>query len=277
MRLDTHARQAHGASSETRRGFRDAGADAVALFLALNLWLVVASVLMVGATAVALSIPIGGLFWELFLPGFAVYFVYVRDRRSIAPEDRLNHPRRTRLVEQYAGPLHATELLALAAYELVLLAAVPLGTLEGVVLLGIAQLPFAVLWVYSSLKAHRALDSLAVAVAWGSLVVASVLVARPAVSPWSVGAVLVGWVLIVFAGVESRNVDDADGDHRFRRDTIASLLGPRRATALVVCLKLCGVGVFWLVGGAVSVALPVLYLGLLRVCRTLSRPVSAGR
>ncbi len=277
MRLGTHGRRAHGASPDAQRGFRDVGADAVALFLALNLWLVVASVLMVGATAVALGIPVRGVLRELFLPGFAIYFVYVRDRRSIAPEDRLNHPQRTRLVERYEGPLHATELLALAAYELVLFSAVPLGTVDGLVMLGIAHLPFAVLWAYSSLKGHPVLDSLAVALAWGALVVTSVLVTGPVVSPPAVGAVLLGWVVIVFAGVESRNVDDADGDQRLRRDTVASLLGPRRATALVVCLKLCGVGVFWLVGGAVSVILPVLYLGLLRVFRTLSRPVSAGR
>lgn len=250
--------------------------DAVALFFALNLWLVVASVLMVGTTAVTLGIPVRAVRWELFLPGFAIYFVYVRDRRSIAPEDRLNHPRRTRLVEAYDGPLHVTELLALAAYEVALVSAVPLGTADGLLLLAVAHLPFAVLWAYSSLKGHPLLDSLAVALAWGALIVTSVLVIEPAVSLLAVSAVFFGWVVIVFAGVESRNVDDADGDQRLQRDTVASLLGRRRANALVVSLKLCGVGVFWLVGGAVSVGLLCLYLGLLRVCRTLSSPVGSG-
>lgn len=268
---------AYDPEPDIQRGLREAGADAIALFFALNLWLVVASVLMVGTTAVSLGVPVRAVFRELFLPGFAIYFVYVRDRRAIAPEDRLNHPRRTRLVEMYDKPLQVTELLAVVAYEVVLFAAVPLGTTRGVVMLGVAHLPFAVLWAYSSLKGHPLLDSLAVALAWGSLVVTSVLVTGATVSPLAVGAVLLGWVVIVFGGVESRNVDDADGDQRLQRDTVASLLGRRRASALVVCLKLCGVGVFWLVGGVESVVLLVLYLGLLRLCRTLSRPMSAGR
>jgi hypothetical protein len=277
MSIRTPARQAHGPSSNAERGLRDAGADAVALFLALNLWLVVASVLMVGVTAVSLGIPIRAVLRELFLPGFAIFFVYVRDRRSIDAEDRLNHPRRTRLVETYDRPLYATELLAVAAYEVVLLSVVPLGTIDGLVMLGVAQVPFAVLWAYSSLKGHPLLDSLAVAVAWGALVVTSTLATAPAVSPLAVGAVFLGWVLIVFAGVESRNVDDADGDQRLNRDTLASLLGRRRVTTVVVGLKLLGVGLFWLVGGTASVVLVILYLGFLRVCRTLSRPVSTGR
>lgn len=276
MSLETPTQRTNGSSPDAQRGFRDAGTDAVALFLALNLWLVVASVLMVGATAVTLGIPMRTVLPELFLPGFAVYFVYVRDRRSIAPEDRLNHPGRTRLVETYERPLRATELLALAAYEVVLFSAVPLGTVDGLLMLGIAHLPFAVLWAYASLKGHPVLDSFAVAFAWGALVVTSVIVTGPTVSPLAVGAVFLGWLLIVFAGVESRNVDDADGDRRLERDTVASLLGRRRASALVVWLKLCGVGLFWLVGGAVSVVLPVLYLGLLRACRVLSRHASAG-
>lgn len=277
MSLGTLTRKAHGPSPNGQRGVRDAGADAVALFLALNLWLVVGSVLMVGVTAVSLGIPVRAVLRELFLPGFAIYFVYVRDRRSIDPEDRFNHPRRTRLVETYDRPLYATELLAVAAYEVVLFSAVPFGTVDGLVMLGIAHLPFAVLWAYSSLKGHPLLDSLAVAVAWGALVVTSTLLTAPAVSPLAVGAVFFGWVLIVFAGVESRNVDDAAGDQRLHRDTLASLLGPRRVKAVIVSLKLLGVGTFWLVGGTPSVVLLVLYLGWLRVFRTLSRPVSTSR
>lgn len=277
MSLGTLTRSAQDSQPDAQRGLRGAAVDAVALFFVLNLWLVVASVLMVGATAISLGIPIRAVLRELFLPGFAIYFAYVRDRRVIAPEDRLNHPRRTQLVEAYDRPLHATELLALVAYEGVLLSAVPLGTVEGLVMVVVAHLPFAVLWAYSSLKGHPLLDSLAVAVAWGALVVTSVLVTESGVSPLAVGTVFLGWVVVVFAGVESRNVDDAAGDQRLQRDTVASLLGRRRANALVVCLKLCGVGVFWLVGGAVSVVLLVLYLGLLRVCRTLSQPGSAGR
>lgn len=274
MSLGTSAGRAHGPGADARRQWRDAGADAIALFFTLNLWLVVASVLMVAVTAISLGIPVRTMPRELFLPGFAVYFVYVRDRRSLDPEDRLNHPRRTRLVETYDNPLYATELLALVAYELVLLSSVPLWTVEGLVVLGVAHLPFVVLWAYSSLKGHPLFDSLAVAVAWASLVVTTVLVTAPEVSLLGVGATFLGWVLVVFAGVESRNVNDIDGDRRLQRDTVASLLGRRRATVLVVCLKLCGVGLFWLVGGPVSVAVLVIYLGFLRVCRTLSRPAS---
>jgi 4-hydroxybenzoate polyprenyltransferase len=84
-------------------------------------------------------------------------------------------------------------------------------------------------------------------------------------------------VLVVFAGVESRNVEDADGDSRLRRETVASLLGPGRARALVVLLKLSAAGVFWLVGGPLSVALLVCYLGYLRVCRGLTRTASLGQ
>lgn len=251
--------------------------EATSLFFQLNLWLVVTTILMTGATALTLGVSLRELGVGIALPSFLVYFVYVRERRLIPDEDRINHPYRTQLVTKYDAPLHVSELLALAAYELLLAASIPMRTAEGAVMLGLAHVPVVVLYVYADLKGNPGVDSLAVAVAWAYLVVYSVVVLSGGpVSP-AVGVVFLGWVVIVFAGVESRNLEDADGDERIGNDTLASRLGASRTKRLEWGAKVGGVALFLTAGGWRVGLLVVIYLLLLRLSRAISENGKYGR
>jgi 4-hydroxybenzoate polyprenyltransferase len=245
--------------------------EAVGLFLQLNVWLAVASIVMVAVTAYTLDVPPTELGVGILLPLFLVYFVYVRERRQVPDEDRINHPYRTQLIEKYDVALHATEVVALVAYELILFSAVSIRTGEGIALLLLAHLPVAVLYFYPRLKGTPGMDSLAVGVAWSYLVVFSVLVVagRP-VSSAAVGTA-VGWFLVVFAGAESRNLEDVRGDEETDNHTLAARLGPTGTKALVWTLKFGGLCLFWYLGGSRVALLVVVYLLILRSSRVLSR------
>lgn len=239
------------------------------LFLTLNVWLCLASALMVAITARALSIPLGAVGVGVLLPPLLFYFIYVEERRSVDREDELNHPRRTALVRRYRRPLLATELLALVGYEVLLVALVLSRPSVGAAYVALGQLPLVVLAAYGRLKSRPMFDSLAVGATWAFVVVFSTVVAVGPIR--GLGGVFLAWFLIAFAGVESRNVPDAEGDTEADRTTLAGVLGRRRATALIVLLKSAGVATFWVVSGTVVAASAIGYLAILRLFRTVTR------
>ncbi|QKY19545.1 hypothetical protein B4589_003820 [Halolamina sp. CBA1230] len=244
--------------------------DALRLFLTLSIWLAVASVLMVAVTAIALGVSLEALGWGLYLPAFVVYAVYVRDRRAVSDDDWLNHPTRSRLVTRYDGPLRATELVAVVAYEGLLVASLPLHRPDGLVALAVAHLPFVVLVVYLQLKTVPVLDSLTVAVTWSSLIVATVVAVGDVALSASVGVAFLAWTLVVFAGVESRNVADVTGDEQVDHGTLASRLGATRTRLFAVGAKASGAGFFWVVGGPGVVVLLGCYFAYLSGFRWLT-------
>jgi hypothetical protein len=233
------------------------------LFLTLNLWLSLGAGVMVVISALALAVPIEAVGLGVAIPPLLAYVIYVEDRRSVSPEDWANHPTRTELVRRYRHALLGTELLALLTYQLLLVGLV--RTSPGVggeyVLLG--QVPFAVLAAYDRLKRGPSLDSLAVGGTWSFAIVFTLLVTAAAPPSPAMGLVFLGWFVIVFAGVESRNIDDIDGDSAADRRTLAGTLGPRRMRRVVVGLKAAGVGLFWFLGGVVVAAAVIGYLALL--------------
>lgn len=261
-----------------RQGVGTTCRDALRLFLTLSIWLAVASVLMVAVTAMALGVSLETLGWGLYLPAFVVYAVYVRDRRGVSADDRLNHPIRSLLVTRYDGPLRVTELVAVIVYESLLVASLPLHRPDGLVALAVAHLPFMVLAVYLQLKAVPVLDSLAVAVAWSSLIVTTVVAVGDAGLSASVGVTFLAWTLVVFAGVESRNAADVAGDEQVDHGTLASRLGTARTRLLVLGAKATGAGLFWVVGGPGTVVLLGCYFAYLSGFRWLTAAAStAGR
>lgn len=250
--------------------------DLVYLFLKLNVWLCVASIVMVVASAVALSIPLSAVGVGALLPPLLFYVIYVEDRRRVSSEDRTNQPYRTQLVEQYRRGLLATELLALAGYEILLLSLLPSHstTAVGFVLLG--QLPFGVLAAYGRLKRYPTFDSVAVGATWAFVVVFAVLVSTGRDLSRDVWIVFGAWFIIVFAGVESRNIADVEGDARAGKMTLAAYLGTTPTRALEALLKATGTGVFWYAFGAAVAAIVVAYLVFLRAFRVLARRIDAS-
>lgn len=241
------------------------------LFFKLNLWLCLTAVIMVVASAVALSIPIQSVGSGFLLAPLVFYVIYVEDRRSVSDEDRINNPLRTRFVERYHHQLLATELVAFVAYELLLvvqLAGTP-GRGAGYFLL--AQLPFVVLALYGSLKRYPTFDSLAVGGTWACLIVFSLVVSTPIELSTDLLPVFVGWFLIVFAGVESRNTLDLDGDTAVDKTTLAGYLGVRSTLRMEGVLKATAVGIFWAVGGPWVAGIVVGHLLLIRLFRTITQ------
>ena len=241
------------------------------LFLKLNVWLCLASALMVAISALALSVPLRSVGVGLVLPPLLFYFIYVEDRRDVSPEDEINHPRRTALVRRYGYPLLVTELLALVGYE-ALLAWLVLGRPQaGIAVVVLGQLPLLVLAVYGHLKRHPAFDSIAVGATWAFVTVFSLVVATSRGFDPELGWIALAWFAIVFAGVESRNVPDAEGDAETDRTTLAGHLGRGPTTVLIVLLKASGVLLFWAMAGEPVAGLAVGYLVLLRLFRTVTR------
>ncbi|SEL49805.1 UbiA prenyltransferase family protein [Haloferax larsenii] len=241
------------------------------LFLKLNIWLCLASSLMVAISATALSIPLSSVGVGLVLPPLLFYFIYVEDRRRVAPEDEVNQPYRTELVRRHQFALLVTELLALLGY----VALLGMFVLErpdlGVEYLAFGHLPLLVLLVYGHLKQHPTFDSLAVGATWAFVVVFSLLVSTTVTIGWELGSVFVGWFLIAFAGVESRNIQDIDGDSKSNKTTLAGYLGRKPTIALVGVVKSLGVITFWVVSGRVVAGLALCYLVVLRLFRALTR------
>lgn len=241
------------------------------LFLKLNIWLCLTALLMVVATAVALSIPLSSIGYGLVLPTLLFFFIYAEERRNVSPEDWINHPRRTRLVRRYRTPLLLAELLALALYELLLLVEIVDTTGVGLEWFAYGQFPLAVLMAYGALKKRPMFDSIAVGTTWAFAIVFSVLVSTD--RPVSTTAVVVfaAWFLIVFAGVESRNVQDVDGDTATDKTTLAGYLGTGKTTIMEAVLKATGVLVFWWVSGTLAASIVVAYIVALRAFRTVTQ------
>lgn len=245
--------------------------SALYLFLKLNLWLCLTSILMVVASAMALSIPVSAVGAGIVLPSLLFYFIYVEDRRNVSPEDWVNQPRRTRMVQRYRTGLFATAVLALVGYELLLAffvltqpAVDPIGFLLG-------QLPIVVLAVYGHLKRYPTFDSIAVGATWAFTVVFAVVVSTGRPVSRRVAVVFLAWFFIVFAGAESRNVDDVEGDRQADRTTLASRLGARPTKAVEATLKTLGVVIFWEISSVVVAAIVVAHLLLLRLFRFTTR------
>lgn len=238
------------------------------IFLKLNLWLCVLSVALVCITAYALGIPVASLGTAAVLPALLFYFIYVEDRRSVSPEDWSNQPVRTAVVTRYGTAFLCTELLALFSYQLLLVSYAFAGSLW---LLVLGQVPFVVLAGYDHIKRIPGGDSLAVGGTWAYTGVFAVVVATGEPLSRSVVAAFLGWFLIVFAGAESRNVQDVTGDHGAEKTTLAGYLGPKRTASFETVLKLLGVLVFWLLSGPLAAAAVVCYLLALRAFRRLTR------
>lgn len=239
--------------------------------LQFNLWLCGTSLLMVAATALALSIPLSAVGVAVVLPALLFYFIYVEDRRAISPADRMNNPRRSELMERHQSAMLATELVALTTYELLLVRQYLTHDHVGLKMLFLGQLPLVVLAMYSALKRVPTFDSIAVAATWTFTILFAVAVGTPLEFSTDLVAVTVAWFLLVFAGVESRNVHDIPGDTDADRKTLAGHLGPRYTRYLAVGLKTAGVLLFWAVSTLPVVVLVCTYLVLLRVFRSLTR------
>ena len=128
--------------------------DARFLFLKLNIWLCLASGLMVTITAIALEIPLSTIGLGVALPPLLFYFIYVEDRRRVSAEDEVNQPRRTALVRAYQLPLLVTEAVALLSYEGLLLWSVLSRPDLGAATFALGQLPLVVLAVYGPFVAR---------------------------------------------------------------------------------------------------------------------------
>lgn len=241
------------------------------LFLKLNIWLCLASGLMVAISALAMSIPLASVGVGVLLPPLLFYFIYVEERRNVSPEDAVNHPHRTTLVRRYRRGLLVTEALALLGYEGLLMWFVLRRPDIGIAYFGLGQLPILVLLAYGHLKRHPAFDSLAVGATWAFVIAFSLAIATPQGITWKLEGIVLAWFLIVFAGVESRNIPDTEGDTQTDRTTLAGYLGPESTTALVVLLKALGVIVFWTLSGILVAGLALGYLVLLRLFRMLTR------
>lgn len=249
--------------------------DARFLFLKLNIWLCLASALMVAITAIALEIPLSAVGLGVALPPLLFYFIYVEDRRRVSAEDEVNQPHRTALVRAYQLPLLVTEAVALLGYEGLLLWFVLSRPDVGAVAFALGHLPLVVLAVYGHLKRYPTFDSLAVGSTWAFVVVFAVVVATPQPFTWDLGGVFLSWFFITFAGVESRNIQDIDGDITSDKTTLAGHLGPTVTTAFVGTVKSLGVLTFWMLFGWFVAGLVVGYLSVVRLFRSLTRRETA--
>ena len=162
-------------------------------------------------------------------------------------------------------------MLALLGYEVLLATLVLSRPAVGVVHFALGQLPLVVLATYGRLKRRPMFDSLAVGATWAFVVVFSTVVATSPGPIRNLGSVFLAWFLITLAGVESRNVRDAAGDAQADRTTLAGILGPHRASVLIVLLKSAGVATFWVVSGPIAAAAALGYLAFLRLFRTITR------
>lgn len=245
--------------------------DIKSLFLKLNLWLCLTSILMVIASALALSIPLSSVGLGFLLPPLLFYFIYVEDRRNVSAEDWTNRPYRTRLVRRHRRGLLLTEVVALAGYEILLSFLVHTQTTTGVELFLLGQLPLVVLSVYEYLKRYPTFDSVTVGSTWAFVIVFSVLISSNRSFSRDVVVVFLAWFIIVFAGVESRNLQDVEGDWEVSKTTLAGYLGEKPTKVMEGILKTLGIIIFWHTSGIVVAAIVVVYLLLLRSFRAATR------
>lgn len=240
------------------------------LFLKLNLWLCLTSVLMVVATAMALSIPISNVGIGMALPALLFYFIYTEDRRDPSPEDHINQPYRTHLVEKYGTALLATEITALLTYEFIIAGLVHTNPGVGLEYLLFAQLPLIVLVVYDQLKQYPTFDSLAVGSTWSFVIVFSVIITATPPLSFDILIVFTTWLVIVFAGVESRNIQDIEGDTETSKTTLAGYLGAQNTQYMNLILKGLAVIVFGVTSSLLTAVIVTVYLLLLQLFRMLT-------
>lgn len=248
-------------------------ADFKFVFMKLNIWLCFTSILMVIASALALSIPLSSLGFGLLLPPLLFYFIYVEDRRNISAEDWTNQPHRTRLVQRYRRGLLLTELLALAGYQILLLFLIHTRPTVGIGFFFLGQLPLVVLSVYGYLKRYPTFDSATVGGTWAFVIVFTVLISSTREFSMEVGTVFIAWFFIVFAGVESRNLQDTEGDTEADKTTLAGHLGTKPTKVMEGILKSLGVAIFWYISGIQVAGIVVAYLLLLRLFRSATQRV----
>lgn len=241
------------------------------LFLKLNIWLCFTSLLMVIASALALSIPLSSLGIGFLLPPLLFYFIYVEDRRNISAEDWTNQPDRTRLVQQYRRGLLLTEVVALAGYQILLLFMIHTQTTVGIGYFFLGQLPLVVLSVYGYLKRYPTFDSITVGGTWAFVIVLTVLISSARTFSMDVVTVFAVWFIIVFAGVESRNLQDAEGDTEADKTTLAGHLGAKSTKVMERILKTLGVAIFWFISDVWVATIVVVYLLLLRLFRSATQ------
>lgn len=258
------------------RGGGPTRTHAYVLFLTLNVWLCALAGLMTAITAAALAVPLATVGVGLLAAPLLFLFIYVEDRRSVSPEDPVNHPLRTQLVRRYATPLLALEVVALAGYEGILAAHVFGPPYRPLAALALGQLPLVVLAAYGTLKRRPMLDSLAVGNTWAFAVVFAVVLTAGRPVTVEVATVYLAWLCIVFAGVESRNVADAAGDADADRATLAGRIGPGATRAVEVTLKAAGVTLLWVVATPAVAGAAVVHLLLLRLFRHLTGRVGDG-
>ncbi|WP_245800617.1 UbiA prenyltransferase family protein [Natrinema saccharevitans] len=247
--------------------------------LLLNLWLCIGAVLMLVITILAVGIPFSTIGIGLLLPALAVYFIYVEDRRQTSPEDRINNTYRTALVEQFNKPLFYTSLTAVSIYQtLTLFFAIKQSSISYVLIaVLVAQLPLIFIYTYDYSKRYPVIDSSYVAITWAVLILFPVFLSTPQqITPSTVG-MFVSWFLIVFAGVESRNISDVAGDDEVDRTTVASILGPNLTKYLVWILKLSALFIIYALGGLLPTLLTVLYLLYLRFFRRITQAITPSR
>jgi len=256
--------------------------DYIHLFFQLNVWLCLLSAVMVVATATALSIPLSDTFPAVVMPPLLFYFLYLEDRRRITTDDRINHPHRSHLIKKYNTGIVITELAALISYEALIAAHIPADVTTipvsiGMFLLG--QTPIAIIVIYDSLKAsHVALDSATVALTWVFAIIYPLVITTDHVFHQPTLLVSLGWFLIVFAGVESRNIKDIEGDRKAGKPTIATKLGPKYTSGLVFTFKITGVLIFWEVAADILAPLLVVgHLAALRLFRALTARTTADK
>lgn len=226
---------------------------------------------MVLATASALSTPLSSIGIGLLLPPLLFYFIYIEDRRNISSEDWINQPYRTQLVEQYQTQLLVTEIAALGGYELILLFLIHSQSGIGLLYLFLGQLPLIVLAAYGHLKRYPTFDSIAVGSTWAFVILFSVVVSSAQTVSVALLEVFVAWFIIVFAGVESRNIQDIEGDRHAQKTTLAGYLGKKRTKLLEVILKAIAVLLFWVIADTLTATIVLLYLILLQLFRFLTR------
>lgn len=249
---------------------------AVHTTLLLNIWLCIGAVLMLVVTMMVLDVPLSTIGVGLLLPALAVYFIYVEDRRQISPEDRINDTYRTALVEQFNRPLFYTSLASLFVYQIITLffAVNSLPISHAVVALLVAQLPIVFVHTYDYAKRYPIVDSSYVAVTWAVLILFPIFLITPQQVTVATVGMFVVWFSVIFAGVESRNMNDIAGDDEVDRTTVASILGPTQTRYLVLGLKAAGVLIIYTLGGVLPTLLTVLYLLYLRFFRSLTQEIT---
>ncbi|WP_302083644.1 hypothetical protein [Salinibaculum rarum] len=253
---------------------------ALKLGLTLNLWLACLSALITTTTGIGLALPLRQILPATALPPLVFLFMYIEDRREITPDDHINHPIRTQLIEQHTTTLRFISTIAIVGYLLLTttLAICAHGiSPTTLVYILLAQTPIIFTAVYDSLKhSVPGVDTVAVAGTWVITTTYPIgLTATIPLSPhlFSIG---LGWFCIIAAGVESRNINDIEGDAETDRETIAARLGATTTARLVVAGKALGVILIGIPAPTLlAPALATLHIGLLRLFRHLTDHITS--